>query len=115
TGRITPGITERISGLAASSSSRMPRTPSMMLCSILSRSLAVRRRILSPAFSAAQRYEPAQRGHAGIDAPAILRDHPQLLVLALAHRNHQAPGIVQLLQQRSRDVRRAGGHGDGVI
>jgi hypothetical protein len=45
TGRITPGITLRISGLALSNSSSTPRTPSMMLCSTFRRSLAVRRRI----------------------------------------------------------------------
>ena len=36
TGRITPGITDRISGFSISSRSSNPRTPSMMLCSILS-------------------------------------------------------------------------------
>ena len=45
TGRITPGITDRISGLADSSSSRIGRTPSMMLCSIFNRSLEARRRM----------------------------------------------------------------------
>src|SRR4051812_49174243 len=45
TGRITPGMTDRTSGLPARNRSRTSRTPSMMLCSTLSRSLAVRRRM----------------------------------------------------------------------
>src|SRR5579859_6580820 len=42
TGRMTPGITERIDELFASSRSSIPRTPSMMLCSTLRRSLCWR-------------------------------------------------------------------------
>jgi len=45
TGRITPGITDRISGFAASNRSSSSRTPSMMLCSIFSLFCAVRRRM----------------------------------------------------------------------
>ena len=64
TGRITPGITERMAGFAASSSSRIPRTPSMMLCSTLSLSPAVRNRIYShpsPPRSGTNRHNTATR------------------------------------------------------
>src|SRR5579884_685791 len=47
TGRITPGITDRISGLSASSRSKRSRRPSIMLCSTFSFPWAFRSRMKS--------------------------------------------------------------------
>src|SRR5690242_11311095 len=102
TGRITPGITDRISGCAASSVSSTSRKPSIMLCSILRRSLAVRSRILLPTLFAAQRNEAAGRRGTGFEPAAALPDHLQVLVAAFPYRNDEPAGILELIEQRLR-------------
>src|SRR5579862_5311632 len=57
TGRITPGMMERISGLAPRSRSNTSRTPSMILCSILSLPWAARcRNLATDSKSTTRRY-----------------------------------------------------------